>query len=111
MKLSIVRNNIFIVFLGITVIKCLSFQQGNPSFTVFRNHGDVGIYGKFASPKYQFKLGESCIRSYFGLLSFGDASAELAQQKANLTEVVSLDHSVKTQYFFLQEFCTIVYGK
>lgn len=90
---------------------CLSIQSGNPSLTVFKNQGVQGIYGKSTSPRYQFKIGESCITSYFGLVSYGDASSEIAQNQANIKEIYSIDHSVKTQYLFLQEYCTLIYGK
>ncbi len=90
---------------------CISIQHGNPSLTIFKNQGNVGIYGKLVSAKEQFRQGESCIESYFGLFSFGDASTEMIQSKFHLKEIYSIDHSIKTQYFFLQEYCTTVYGK
>jgi hypothetical protein len=92
-------------------VNCLSIQTGNPSLTIFKNQGNLGIYGKLVSPKDQFQSGESCIKSFFGLISFGDASAEAAQSQLHLTEIYSINQSVKTQYFILQEYCTIVYGK
>lgn len=110
MKVSTLRLP-FVLFLLFINVFCLSIQYGNPSLTVFKNQGQLGIYGRSVSSKDQFRYGESCIQSYFGLISFGDASAEMAQNQSHLLEIFSIDHSVKSQYFFLQEYCTIVYGR
>ena len=105
------KNIFLLLFLLFVCESCISIQFGNPSLTLFKNQGELGIYGRSASPKKQFRQGESCIRSYFGLFSLGDASAEVAQNQNHMSEVYSIDYSVKTQYFFLQEYCTVVYGK
>lgn len=101
----------YCLFLLIIHSHCISIQNGYPSLTILKNQGNVGIYGKLVSTKEQYKQGESCIHSYFGLFSAGDASSEMIQSKYHLKEIYSIDHSIKTQYFFFQEYCTTVYGK
>lgn len=101
----------FSITLLLCFSNCISIQQGNPSLTVIRNHGNLGIYGKAASQGYVFSSSESCIKSFAGLISIGNASNEMAQLKGQIKEIVSIDHSLKTQYFFFQEYCTIVSGR
>ncbi len=98
-------------FFIVLQFQCISFQEGNPSLTIFQNQGKHAIYGRLISSKDKFREGESCIESYFGLFSFGDASAEAVQTKFRMSEIYSIDHSIKNQYFFLQEYCTTIHGK
>lgn len=91
-------------------INCLSIQFGNPSLTIFKNKTELGIYGKSISNRSVSIIGESCITSFLGLFSYGDASADLAQQQAHIKEIYTINQSVKTQYFFIQEYCTKVTG-
>ncbi|BDA80642.1 hypothetical protein LPTSP3_g35720 [Leptospira kobayashii] len=79
--------------------------------TMLYNRGTSGFAGTAISSKDDFVIGESCITSYFGLFSWGDASAESAARMAKLKEIYSINHVTKTQYLFLQEFCTVLLGK
>ncbi|TGN20289.1 TRL domain-containing protein [Leptospira idonii] len=94
----------------LTTVGCISIQQGNPSLTVFKNNGSQGIFGKSVSWKDEYKMGEACVSSYAGLISIGDASVESAARASKIKDIYSINHVYKTQYFFLQEFCTLVYG-
>ncbi|WP_411824272.1 TRL domain-containing protein [Leptospira sp. 'Mane'] len=96
---------------SVLFVGCISIQQGNPSLTLLYNRGTNSFAGTSISPKEGFMVGESCITSYFGLFSWGDASAESAARMAKLKEIYSINHVTKTQYLFLQEFCTVLLGK
>ncbi|WP_246047654.1 TRL-like family protein [Leptospira ilyithenensis] len=79
--------------------------------TLLYNRGTNGFAGTSVAAKDDFVIGESCITSYFGLFSWGDASAESAARMAKLKEIYSINHVTKTQYLFLQEFCIVLLGK
>ncbi|GBF51369.1 TRL-like family protein [Leptospira ryugenii] len=96
--------------LCIFLFRCISVQNGFPSNTILYNKGIDGVYAKSASSKDNFRVGESCIQSYLGLVSFGDGSAELAKNRAGIKEITSIQRSLKTQFLILQEYCTQVYG-
>jgi hypothetical protein len=56
------------------------------------------------------KSGRSCAHNLFGLVSFGDASIELAKREAGISTVTTIDHH-STNVVGFQRFCTVLYGE
>jgi hypothetical protein len=93
------------------VVNCLTAQVGNPSSTLFSNNGSHGWFSNGNVIGSDYPFGESCIKNYIGLISFGKANYDEIRTSLKFKTIFSIDHFYKSQYFFFQEMCIRVYGK
>ena len=57
------------------------------------------------------RSGASCVQSYMGMISFGDASIKAAAAAGGIQTVKAVDYSeLAIMTFFYNRFCTIAHG-
>ncbi len=57
------------------------------------------------------RSGASCVQSYMGMISFGDASIKAAAAAGGIQTVKAVDYSELSVFtFFYNRFCTIAHG-
>tara|TARA_Y100001937_G_scaffold128452_3_gene204801 strand:- start:11807 stop:12022 length:216 start_codon:yes stop_codon:yes gene_type:complete len=57
------------------------------------------------------RSGASCVQSYLGMISFGDASIKAAAATGGIQTVKAVDYSeLAVLTFFYNRFCTIAHG-
>ncbi len=57
------------------------------------------------------KTGEACAKSWFGLLTLGDASVGTAARAAGIKKVSVIDHSVTNILGVYATYCVVVHGE
>jgi TRL-like protein family len=63
------------------------------------------------SAKSVSKVGKSCIHSFFGMTSIGDASIEAAMRSAGITEIFAVDTENLSIFGTYTRVCTVVSGE
>lgn len=56
------------------------------------------------------RLGSSCVESYAGLWSHGDAGIRAAAAEGGITTIHAVDYRIRNIFFIYMSTCTIVYG-
>ena len=57
------------------------------------------------------KVGKSCIQSFFGMTSIGDASIEAAMRSAGITKIFAVDMENLSVFGTYTRACTVVSGE
>lgn len=58
------------------------------------------------------RVGEACLNTILGLVSFGDATIETARRNGGITTITSVDeHSTGILGFVYGKYCTVVRGR
>lgn len=57
------------------------------------------------------KKGESCAKSYLGLIGVGDASIDSAKEDGGISDVATVDHKSSSILGLVADYCTVVRGE
>ena len=76
---------------------------------IYRKHTEPGLLG---DAKTDIKV-RACIRSYFGLVTTGNASLEFIRVKNNISKIASIDHEYTEAIFRIvyRRYCVVVTGE
>lgn|GEM_PF-392326 len=103
-------SRVIVLLLVFLFQNCIAWQNGHLSLTITENRGSYLVDHAQVPPSDRRKRGQSCAFTILGLVALGDASSELAAERAGLKEIHSITQEWKTQVLFFQEFCTVVRG-
>lgn len=102
-----------LLFLSLTFLlnSCLITQTGYsaPPGFIYQETTINHVFPK--STDLGSRMGTSCIQSYLGLWSTGDAGIRASAAEGGITTIRAVDYKIHNVFFFYMQTCTIVYGE
>jgi hypothetical protein len=91
--------------LGLGLVGCASYSPMGLAYT----GGTTGL--SVDNNVKPVKTGEACVKSFFGLFTFGDGSIAQAKADGEITKVATVDYDVTNYLGAYGQYCTIVKGE